>query len=721
MAAVSEEADVSQPPRPPESPLAMPHQSLRAAPKTARPRATSKAWRKGFVGAVSVGVTTFAWGEMYLVLNVGGMTALEWVLLCVFCLNLAWIAFAFGSATVGFLVAAWRELRPPKRCEHELTGRTALLFPIYNEDVASVYAGIEAAAKGLRETAPNAFEAFILSDTTDPEVALIEEEAFFRLRERIGEGFCVWYRRRPINTARKSGNVEDFVTRWGGRYDHMIVYDADSHIETETLLELTRRMSASPDTGLIQTIPQLIGGKTLFARTQQFAAALYGPFLGTGVAWWAQDEGNFWGHNAIIRTRAFAEAAGLPTLPGRAPFGGTILSHDFVEAALLRRAGWRVRIASEVGGSFEECPPTIIDLTIRDRRWCQGNLQHAGVLLRAKKLTWTSRLHLMIGVMSYLASPMWLLLILVGMGLSLQGKFLAPDYFGSDRALFPDWPVIDSARALRLFFLTIAILFAPKLYGLLIGLLSKDWRRKVGPIRTVLGVLAETVISALIAPILMAAQTGSVVSILRGKDTGWSPQQRGDEGYRFGDVMRRHAGAMVLGVALMTAALLISPVFAVWLSPAGIGMVLAGPLSWWTGSLGAGQGAKRAGLMLTPTEVALPAPYTDSRAVRSAYEGLTAPSFTEALTDGAWQKRRKALPDPHWPLARGEVHSALATGAAKVLSHASETDLESFLTKAERMALLDSPTELSRARRRVRAARAERTKKPALRIVGAQG
>jgi membrane glycosyltransferase len=123
-------------------------------------------------------------------------------------------------------------------------------------------------------------------------------------------------------------------------------------------------------------VPLIVNRTSLFARVQQFASRLYGPMLSEGLAWWSGSEGNYWGHNAIIRTRAFAEQAGLPRLPGRKPFGGEILSHDFVEAALLRRGGWDVRMAPQLYGSFEECPPSLPDLIVRERRWCQGNLQH---------------------------------------------------------------------------------------------------------------------------------------------------------------------------------------------------------------------------------------------------------------------------------------------------------------------------------------------------------
>lgn len=688
-------------PRP--APLAMPTQMLgERGPQRARSGPRSHYWRKAIVGFAAVALTIWAVREMYEVVSVAETTPLEWALLALFAVNFAWIGFAFATATAGFCVLVVRAFgkRSAAGAEAPIVTRTAVLFPVYNEDPAHVFATVKATAEALDAAAPGRFEAFILSDTNDADAALAEEEAYLALREGLAAHIRVFYRRRTINLARKSGNIEDFVTRWGGRYDHMIVFDADSVMETQTLLELVRRMQADPDAGLIQTVPRLVGARTLFARAQQFAARLYGPVLAAGYAWWAQNEGNFWGHNAIIRIRAFAEAAGLPSLPGSAPFGGAILSHDFVEAALLRRAGWTVQIANDLEGSYEECPPTIIDIGVRDRRWAQGNLQHTKVLLRARGLTWTSRLHLIIGVMSYLASPMWLLLILTGMALSLQAQFLRPEYFPGEFSLFPRWPVIDDARALALFGVTMAILFAPKLYGLAAAAVDAPWRRRIGAVRTTLGVLMESVISILTAPLLMATQTAAVLSILFGRDTGWTPQQREAGGYAPADVLRRHAGHMLFGLALMGAALAISPVFAAWLSPAGVALMLAGPISLWTGGRRAGEAARRMGLMTTPEELDPPASVAASRAARAVFGKLPARAVSELVESPALQLRRLPLIDRRWPLTDGEPHPPAALAAARIALARDLAAALAAMPKAERLALINDPDVMQAAQRR---------------------
>ena len=683
--------------RPAEYPIAMPDQAFKTGPTVNHRAPKSQMWRKVIVFSLALLLAAWATIEMYNVLNVSGVTVLEKVLLAVFSLNISWIAYAFVSSTIGFLAAMAGLLPAPKATTAPATqmiaGRTVVVFPIYNENVECVFATVEATAESLAN-APGRFECFILSDTNDPEIALEEEAAFERLRSRIATGSMVHYRRRTMNLHRKAGNIRDFITRWGGRYDYMIVFDADSFMERDTLIELARRMDASPATGLIQTIPQLVGGRTLFARTQQFAAALYGPVLGSGLAWWAQNEGNFWGHNAILRISALANAAGLPEIPGRAPFGGSILSHDFVEAALLRRAGWNVQIAPELGGSYEQGPPSIIDLSIRDRRWCQGNMQHMAVLLKTRGLTFTSRMHLIIGIFSYLASPLWLLFITVGMLLSLQNMFLTPEYFGEKAALFPSWPVIDSERSLQLFSATMAILFAPKLYGLVYGLASPRWRRTVGPVKTAMGVVAETLISVLLAPVMMVEQTTAVYRVFTGRDGGWNPQARESNEYTLSDTFRHHAPAIVLGVVLTVSAFAISPIFAAWLAPATIGMLLAATLSWWTGRTKSGDFALRMNLLESPEERDPPQSYLDSVASRPAYQGLSAPSLANLFSDRNLRNRRTQIVDTHWPLAHSEVHTPLAIARARANRVSTIGEYITALEPKEKLALLNSPGDL---------------------------
>ena len=571
------------PSMPPEEPIEMPVQSLSSRPERAvsRPRVDLRGLANRLVVlAGSALLTAWLCNEMYGVLNVGGMTVLEWVMLVLFSINMAWIVVNGVSAVFGFFLLLMQKPRLHRNYLPE--ARTALLLPMYNENTWEVTAGARAILEDLAATqAGGRFDLFLLSDTTDPEVWLAEEAAFERLRAAdLPSG--VYYRHRLRNDARKAGNVADFCRRWGGGYGQMIVLDADSLMRGRTIVELVRRMEAEPDIGLIQTVPRLVGRNTLLGRLQQFATCVYGPVIATGIAFWHRDASNYWGHNAVIRMKAFVGYAGLPDLPGKPPFGGHILSHDFVEAALIRRAGYGVRLVTDLEGSYEDSPATIVDLVVRDRRWAQGNMQHMKVV-GARGLHPLSRLHMLWGIFSYLASPLWLIFLLVGMALALQGYFIPPDYFPDEFALFPRWPVMDAERAAMLFGLTMGVLLLPKVLGLIVFMVRGN-----GVVRPILSLFLETILSALIAPILMLTQTRAVVEILLRKDSGWRPQQRGDGKVPWAALLRFHRNHVIVGLLLAAAAGAISWPLLAWMSPALVGLLLAIPLSALMANAGAG-------------------------------------------------------------------------------------------------------------------------------------
>src|SRR5271166_4083873 len=322
--------------------------------------------------------------------------------LFVFVITFSWVTLSLTASIVGFvwLLARRGRSAPPPR----LRERTAVVMPIYNEAPSRVFGAMQAIIEDVERTGQvQSFDFFLLSDTTHANIWIAEERAFVAMRARLPHA-RFYYRRRRKNLSRKAGNIADFVTHWGGHYPHMVVLDADSLMTGEAIVALAAAMEADPDAGIIQSLPLIINRNTMFARLQQFAARIAGPVVGAGLNAWVGRDGNYWGHNAIIRTRAFADHCGLPDLPGKPPFGGHILSHDFVEAGLIRRAGYML---PDLAGSYEESPPSLIDLAARDRRWCQGNLQHARII-GAKGFTLATRQHLAHGIMGYLVSPLWM-------------------------------------------------------------------------------------------------------------------------------------------------------------------------------------------------------------------------------------------------------------------------------------------------------------------------
>lgn len=562
---------------PTEAPLAMPVRPLGAAAEVVRaaqaqPPGTMAC--RGFVLLLTLGVTGFAAIEMWDVLGLSRWTVSGVVLTVLFAVLLLPIALSFATASVGFAVLLRRRGAEGPAMPRD---RTALLMPVCNEAIGGIEATLAAMRAELHGAgAGAAFDIFVLSDTRDAALAALERDAVLRLRAL--PGCAIHYRRRTDNEGRKAGNIAEWVRRFGGTYEAFLILDADSEMTAETLLHLVGAMRDDPGVALLQTVPVVQGDATVFARLQAFASRVYGPVLATGAAAWHGVDGNYWGHNALIRTRAFAETCGLPTLPGRKPFGGDILSHDFVEAALLRRAGWGVRMLPTLGGSFEGGPPNLPEMDRRDRRWCQGNLQHAAVI-GARGLHPVSRLHLAFGIFSYVASLLWLVFLFLGIAVAVQARFLRPEYFPDTHVLFPQWPVVDAQRAVWMFGATVALLLAPKVLGLLATALSS--RLHAWP-RLFAGALAEMVLSALLSPVTMMRQAGHVVSVLRGRDSGWQSQCREGGSLPFADAWRFARGGVVLGVVMLVVALSVDPRFAAWMAPVILGLVLGPVLVWGT-------------------------------------------------------------------------------------------------------------------------------------------
>jgi len=679
---------------PPEAPLAMPVQNLSHWDSALghRPsRRTRKPWlARLWVFGGALALTAYGGWQMVETVSVSGSpTALQLVLVILFCLTFSWIALAFTSALLGFAALLRRERLPA--IPAALTTRTAILMPVYNEATARTFAGVEAMREAVEATGLGGhFDWFVLSDSTLADAWVAEERAFLDLRTRLGPDARLYYRHRPKNHHRKAGNIGDFVTRWGGRYDHMLVLDADSLMSGPAIVALAAAMEADPDAGIIQTLPLIINRNTLFARLQQFAARIYGPVIAAGLAAWSSRDGNYWGHNAIIRTRAFAEACGLPDLPGKPPFGGHILSHDFVEAALIRRAGWAVYMLHRLEGSYEESPPSLIDVAVRDRRWAQGNLQHARVI-GAAGLHPATRQHFATGIAGYLASPLWLLQLVIGILLVLQTATERPDYFGG-AGFSPVFPRFDPVRALQLFGLTMAVLLAPKFLGLIVALRDGAVRRACGGAgRVILSSLVEILLSALVAPVAMVIQSSSVMDILLGRDTGWNPQRRDDGSIPLRDIVARHAWHMVLGLVAGGAAFAIATSLFLWMSPTILGLVLAIPISWASGQLGLGLSLKRRRLLATPEEatppaIAIRAGALTARNTELGFDGSDALTALQADPDLADAHSRMLPPGRDRP--RGAIDPDRTLAAAKVSEAQTVEEARTWLTPRERMALL---------------------------------
>ncbi|MEP3439858.1 MAG: glucans biosynthesis glucosyltransferase MdoH [Sulfitobacter sp.] len=669
-------------PTPQSAPLDMPTQDLTApAPRSeiAQSPLVYLARFVAFGGAAAI--TVYGFVEMNLVFSNESSTVLQTLLLVLFTITFGWIAL---SATQAFAAAI--ATRAPKDAdEAPLTTRTAIIMPVYNENPAATCAALQAMAEDITAKGENdAFEIFILSDTTNPEVWTQETACFIHLRDTLAGKMSVWYRRRAKNIGRKAGNLRDFIEGWGGRYDLMLVLDADSLMSADTIVTLTRRMQANPRLGILQTVPVLMGGTTLFARIQQFAGRVYGPIIARGVSAWQGRDGNYWGHNAIIRVPAFAACCGMPELPGRMPFGGHVMSHDFVEAALIRKGGFEVRMDTDLGGSWEGSPQSLLDLAARDRRWAQGNLQHAK-LVGTRGLTWSNRAHFLIGIGSYLMSTLWLAMLLVGGMLTVQSLMHEQSYFDDVLQLFPQWPVFDSVRMTWLFALSMGMLFLPKVTGVIRAILVPKVRRSFGGVRFILGgALLEILLSALLAPILMFFQVQQLFEILSGRDSGWAAQSRDASDMPWAKALGSHWKQMVVGLAALVAVLIFVPNQIYWLAPVLIGLVLAPAVSRYTARI---YKDRFTGLLSIPEDIAPPEVSRRTDDLQTEYAKL-AISPLRVMTDLHDADTHVAsLPAPS-VLAVGTVNLDAATARAKLELAKSADQGIGWLTKSELTALL---------------------------------
>ena len=447
----------------------MPEQTLRQGALKVRRHRTSPrliGLRRLYIFGGTLGMTAVATRMMWRVLSANGISVLEACLLVLFVGLFAWIALSFASALAGFLTAVFdRGYRlgiDPDKPLPAVHSRTALLMPTYNEDPRRLLAGLQAIYESVAATGQlDRFDFFVLSDTRRDDIAAAEEQVFAELRDRVPDGQArLFYRRRGDNTGRKAGNIADWVRRFGGAYPQMLILDADSLMTGDSIVRLVAGMEHNADVGLIQTLPSVIGGRTLFARMQQFGGRVYGsgdrPWRGV-VAWRRKQllgPQRDHPHPRLRRPRRPAGAARTQAI--RRPCAQPRLRRSGTDAP------WRLGRAhgAPPGGSYEEGPPTLTDLLVRDRRWCQGNLQH-GKVVGSRGLHWISRTHMLIGIGHYFTAPMWAMLMLIGIAIPLFQEGID---FNALLHLSPSvyWRAQDEEQVVRLFAATMAVLLLPR-------------------------------------------------------------------------------------------------------------------------------------------------------------------------------------------------------------------------------------------------------------------
>jgi len=554
-------------------------------------------------------------------------------------LLLAWVGAGLATALMG----AWVLLRgdrhalaladPPAPID--AAARTAVIMPICNEDIATVFAGLRATCESAAATgALRLFDFYILSDTSDPALRAAELRAWQRLRDMLGDGDLadlgqgarIFYRWRRVRRHRKAGNVADFCRRWGRQYRYMVVLDADSTMHGDTLVSLVRLMEQHPRAGIVQTLPQAYGHGTLHARLQQFAARVTGRLFALGMAYWQLGESHYWGHNAILRVEPFMQHCALAPIRGRGALSGTILSHDFVEAGMMFLAGYAVCAEPYPDGSWAQHPPKLGNEVVLDRRWCRGNLQNLQLIAEPG---WrpVHRVMFAVGAFSYAMAPLWLLFVALGVLAGLQAAHQGLALAGH-----------------ALWSLTLALLLLPRALGVLAVRLRGEQAAYGGSGRLVASALLETVVSALQAPVRMLAHTAFVLGPLTGLRLDWTSPSRDATRVAWRDAWARVGLPAALALALVALAWPRGELGSPHLVALTLSLLLAVPLAVWAGHPRIGAALRRARLLLVPQEARPSRPL--ARAVEQlGFRDLVPPPAPPTHTAAApvWPRATTAL------------------------------------------------------------------------------
>lgn len=647
--------------------------------------------RRAVLLALVLGQTAVATWCMNAVLPYHGAQPLELAILALFAVLFCWVSAGFWTAVMGFIVLLGRGDRyaisraAPADAPIEAQARTAVIMPIANENVRRVFAGLRATYRSLAATsALGNFDFFVLSDASDADLRVAETAAWLDACRDLDAFGRLFYRWRRNRIKRKSGNVADFCRRWGRNYRYMVVLDADSVMTGDCLTRLVRLMEANPNAGIIQTAPRAAGRDTLYARVQQFATRVYGPLFTAGLHFWQLGESHYWGHNAIIRVAPFIRHCALGRLPGRGALSGEILSHDFVEAALMRRAGWAVWIAYDLPGSYEEMPPNLVDELKRDRRWCHGNLINSRLFL-AGGLHPAHRAVFMTGVMAYLSAPLWFLFLALSTALLAVHALVPPTYFVLPGQLFPLWPEWHVGWALALCSATAVLLVLPKVLAV-VRVVAGGERGYGGALRLAAGMAAELAFSALLAPVRMLFHTQFVVGALTGWSVQWKSPPREDAETTWSEALRRHGAHTVLGLAWAALVCWLAPAFLWWLLPVVGALLLSIPVSVYTSRVAPGKSLRRAGFFVIPEELDPP---EELRAAH-ARGGAPLPGFAEAVVDPAVNALACAA-----GVARIKQPEAVQRERTRLIDRARKHGPDALLPR-EKLLLLNDPIALSR-------------------------
>jgi membrane glycosyltransferase len=525
--------------------------------------------------------------------------------LVLFAITLPWSSIGFWNAFIGFCIV--RLSRDPAvtvnplaasiRGDEPITASTAILMCIRNESPEPVARNLQPLLEGLvAANVAGKFHVYVLSDSSFPDV-IAEETALVEAFTAKWQGvIAVTYRRREINTAFKSGNIRDFCDRWGANHDFALTLDADSFMPADAVLRLVRIAQANPTLGILQTLIIGMPSVSVFARVFQFGMRLGMRSYTLGSAWWQGDCGPYWGHNAIIRLAPFIAHCHMPVLPGNGPLSGYVLSHDQVEAVMMRRAGYEVRVLPVEGMSFEENPPTLMEFGRRDLRWLQGNMQYCQ-LLGMPGLKLISRIQLMLAIQMYLGSPAWMAMTAMGTVLLALSDTPAQHI------------AVEAGVGTLLFVIVMLMTFAPKIASIIDVMLTPSLRRSYGGTLVFAANIAiETLFMMLLAPLIALSHTTFMTKLLIFRRGGsWTSQTRQSHAVPWSMAFRAMWPQTVAGIVVLTIVALKAPHDFGFALMGAAGLVLAPAFAVVTASPWLGRLFARIGICHLPEERNVPA------------------------------------------------------------------------------------------------------------------
>jgi membrane glycosyltransferase len=593
-------------PGPPEETILPPDPPTTPAGLQPAPLLTRRRWIATLVNVAVLAGTLLGAGW---ILSAGGWTVAEWIFLAALSLAAPWTVLGVTNGLFGLWMRQGRRDRLAAMAPHMAAGdgdaapriRVAVLMTIRNESAARTIGRMRLIKSSVDATgAGAAFDYFVLSDTSIDAVGAAEEAEMAAWRDaEPHDAPRLFYRRRTDNAGFKAGNLRDFCARWGAGYEAMLVLDADSLMDGPTILRMARIMQAHPRLGILQSLICAVPADSAFARCFQFGMRAAMRAYTPGYAWWSGDCGPFWGHNAMVRIAPFATQCHLPVLPGKPPFGGPILSHDQVEAALMRKAEYEVRVMPDESGSWEGNPPTLGQFAQRDLRWCQGNLQYVR-LLALPGLLPASRFQLLWAILMFAGIPAWTLAI------------AALPFVAQEAAATPGFPL---AAATWLYAAFLIMVLTPKLAGWIdIALTPGDLRRHGGAARFAAGVATEIVFGLMLWAVSSFHTTLFILGFALGRSTGWGSQARDAHAMPWRASLAQFLPETLFGLAVGSALFAISPALFAWSLPLIGGQILAAPLAVMTADPRVGAWMRRAGLCGIPEDFAPPPEIRAARA-----------------------------------------------------------------------------------------------------------